>query len=67
LENTKVEEAVRSLHYRSFEGFYAKHSNLAIVQMADVLGVPRAVFIGYHSRWVRENAKPAPDAEGTTT
>lgn len=64
-ENTRVDDAVRALHFKSFEGFLARNSTLAIVQMADKLGVPRPVFISYHSRWVRENAKTRPDAEGT--
>jgi hypothetical protein len=65
LENARVARALRSKHYKSFEGFVAANSTLSVVQMADKLGVPRAIFISYHARWVRETAKPIPDVEGT--
>jgi hypothetical protein len=66
MENRRLDAALKSLHFKSFEGFVAKHSTLTLVQMADVLGVSKPLFLSYHARWVRENAKTSPDAEGTT-
>ena len=63
-EEESIQAAVRAAKFRSFEDFLAARSDRRLVDMADELGVPRAVFLSYHARWVDQRAPLIPQVGG---